>query len=264
MINFDELCPQIEQAIQETYRDFCAVPASILTESDLKCQLYGRLVRLRALRGVRPTRTPDVLGTMVHTEVPWFDENNRLAIIPDITILEPENLSILNLQRAPLDELQRNEAERIQDLLSGEEAYWQRRTRRGVDMHGRRLDRADEQVEDLLQRKGFAHGGKAVVIELKFARDVVTKRMFSDPKRGIRKDFINIQRLLELMEHRGLSDSLYAYMVIFTRDRTIVAESFHEEFYRFVQDHAASGRLKILVNPRRPSPFDRHRQLLER
>ena len=33
---------------------------------------------------------------MVHTEVSWFDENGRLRIKPDITILEPGNLSIFH------------------------------------------------------------------------------------------------------------------------------------------------------------------------
>ncbi len=37
----------------------------------------------------------NIYATFVHTEVSWYDRNNKLAIRPDITVLEPENLSIL-------------------------------------------------------------------------------------------------------------------------------------------------------------------------
>jgi len=35
-------------------------------------------------------------ATPVHAEIPWYDENNKLTIRPDITILEPNSLSILH------------------------------------------------------------------------------------------------------------------------------------------------------------------------
>ncbi|MFC1980532.1 hypothetical protein ACFLVS_06840 [Chloroflexota bacterium] len=42
-----------------------------------------------------------IYASPVHAEIPWYDDNHRLAIRPDTTILEPNNLSILH----GLDEL---------------------------------------------------------------------------------------------------------------------------------------------------------------
>src|SRR5260370_23307157 len=53
-------------------------------------------MRLDPFRGFRPTRDDGILGSMVHSEVSWFDEEGLLRLKPDITILEPRNLSILH------------------------------------------------------------------------------------------------------------------------------------------------------------------------
>jgi len=99
----DHLRTQILDLIEQLASEYRTAPASILTESDLQCLLVSRLMGLDPLRGARPTRDADILGTMVHSEVSWFDEEGRLRLKPDITILEPSNLSIFHgLDRAHL------------------------------------------------------------------------------------------------------------------------------------------------------------------
>ena len=92
----DHLRQQIEQKIEQLASEYRNAPATILTEDDLQCLLVDRLLDVPELSLVKPTRDADVRGTMVHTEVSWFDENGRLRIKPDITILEPSNLSIFH------------------------------------------------------------------------------------------------------------------------------------------------------------------------
>ncbi len=95
----DHLHSEIEARIRRLADDYRRAPGTILTEDDLKCLLVSRFLEIPQLR--RPWRTPDrVLGTMVHSEVSWFDENGHLRIKPDITILDPRALSIFhNLRR---------------------------------------------------------------------------------------------------------------------------------------------------------------------
>ena len=92
----DHLRTQVVDLIEQLASEYRTAPASILTESDLQCLLVSRLMGLDPLRGVRPTRDADILATMVHSEVSWFDEEGRLWLKPDITILEPGDLSIFH------------------------------------------------------------------------------------------------------------------------------------------------------------------------
>jgi hypothetical protein len=89
----DHLRAEIETKIRRIAADYRSVPGAILTEDDLKCLLVSRLLEIPELRS--PQTTADhVMGTWVHTEVTWFDENGQLRIKPDITILGPKELSI--------------------------------------------------------------------------------------------------------------------------------------------------------------------------
>ena len=92
----DHLRTQIVGLINQLASEYRRAPASILTESDFQCLLVSRLMGLDDLRGERPTRDANILGTMVHSEVSWYDEEGRLSLKPDITILEPSNLSIFH------------------------------------------------------------------------------------------------------------------------------------------------------------------------
>ena len=100
LIVMDHLHSKINATIERLARDYRDAPGIILTEDDLKCLLVSRLLEIPELRCPRRTADHQVFGTMVHTEVSWFDENGELRIKPDITILNPRKLSIFhNLRR---------------------------------------------------------------------------------------------------------------------------------------------------------------------
>lgn len=111
----------IEDVITGIQREYRKTQGLILTEADLKCLIYSKLrsrllprfneqsiinltnktdSRARANTPVyywrMKTYDDSVYATPVHAELAWYDENHRLAIKPDITILDPTNLSILH------------------------------------------------------------------------------------------------------------------------------------------------------------------------
>lgn len=85
----------IEPTIQALADDYRRAPGLILTEDDLKFHLVSRLLQLPGMSDTVAT-VDGVLGTKIHTEVPWFDEHGKLYIRPDITILDPGQLSIFH------------------------------------------------------------------------------------------------------------------------------------------------------------------------
>ncbi len=109
---------KIERLLLGIQKEFQQTQGIILSESDLKCLLYSklrdhflfntlrnRLQRFRNnpaddnlvnLKWIVETRDENVFGTTVHTEIPWYDEHHKLKIKPDITILNPSNLTILH------------------------------------------------------------------------------------------------------------------------------------------------------------------------
>jgi len=85
----------IENQVDQLAEDYISIQGLILTEDDLKCLLYSRLSRMPLLRGPSDTRDPGIQATKVHSEVSWFDTNGKLTIRPDLTILDPAGLRIL-------------------------------------------------------------------------------------------------------------------------------------------------------------------------
>lgn len=86
----------IEQKISEIEHEYQKVQGLILTEDDLKCLFYKKLIQIPNLSKRRKTKDKKIYANSIHTEVSWYDKDGKLAIKPDITILEPENLSILH------------------------------------------------------------------------------------------------------------------------------------------------------------------------
>lgn len=85
----------IEQKIAEIEKEYQQTQGLILTEDDLKCLLYKKLMQIPELSERIETKDSGIYATSVHTEITWYDQDNKLKIEPDITILEPENLSFL-------------------------------------------------------------------------------------------------------------------------------------------------------------------------
>ncbi len=109
MIIFEQDIQVITEILNDLEKDFQEVKGLILTEDDLKCQLYSRLLRNPNFSLPRETNECNVLANSIHTEVSWFDDNGKLKIKPDITILEPSSLSIFRaLDGLPLPSKQFN------------------------------------------------------------------------------------------------------------------------------------------------------------
>jgi len=88
--------PIVEAKIKEIEREFQQSQGLILTEDDLKCLLYGKLMEIPGLSEKRTTLDANISATSVHAEVSWYDDNRKLTIKPDLTILDPHNLSVLH------------------------------------------------------------------------------------------------------------------------------------------------------------------------
>jgi len=86
----------IIKAIQRVCLHCRSVPGALLTEDDLKCLLVSELLSLEAFSRVITTQDTHISATPVHMEVKWFDAAGKLTIQPDITILDPEQLSLLH------------------------------------------------------------------------------------------------------------------------------------------------------------------------
>lgn len=64
----------------------------ILTEDDLKCQIFRILYDL--FSHDLDSFDYGIKASPLHTELRFFDKNDKLILIPDITILDPQHLSI--------------------------------------------------------------------------------------------------------------------------------------------------------------------------
>lgn len=215
-LDFNTLIPQIEHAINMVAKGYNRSPASILTEADLQGILHGRLARLKALRGPAPTMDPFILGSHVHSELPWYDENGKLRIRPDITIIEPEHLSILHGYVPP-----------------------------ALAPSGSTLSLFADAPP--LPSKQCEFGGKAVILELKFARAGVDNAVFEK----VRYDYNKVMRLFRKLDREGEGESVFAFLVVFNKfpqelDETPLAD--------FVREHGSGPRHRILYRAWRPCP----------
>lgn len=89
------LHPKIISIVDQIGNEYCQNQGLILTEDDLKCLIYSRLSQLDELKTFENTIDEGIKANFVHAELSWYDSNSKLAIKPDITILDPKNLSIL-------------------------------------------------------------------------------------------------------------------------------------------------------------------------
>lgn len=96
MTNIDSsLYSQIIELIDQIEIEYRENQGLILTEDDLKCLIYLRLSQLDNLNKYEETLDKGIKANSVHAELSWYNSEKKLAIKPDITILDPKNLSIL-------------------------------------------------------------------------------------------------------------------------------------------------------------------------
>jgi hypothetical protein len=117
MLINDELKMKIEQIIGDIASEYRRTKGLILSEDDLKCLIFSKLkyyfypfspsynrrrqnnlenTPQQQLTWRMKTSDESIYASPMHTEVPWYDRRNKLAIRPDITLLEPNKLSILH------------------------------------------------------------------------------------------------------------------------------------------------------------------------
>mgnify|MGYP003454760617 FL=1 len=85
---------QILLKIEEIERDFQANQGIILTEDDLKCLAFHKFYNL--FQHNLPLFNSTLKGSPLHSEIKFFNQNGKLFFRPDITIIKPENYSILH------------------------------------------------------------------------------------------------------------------------------------------------------------------------
>lgn len=94
-VNNKNIKVKIEKKIDEIGQFYNENKAVILTETDLQCLVYQKLLEIDELKKIKNTRNEKNIKThYVHTEISWFDENGKLTIKPDISLIEPDVLTI--------------------------------------------------------------------------------------------------------------------------------------------------------------------------
>lgn len=186
---------QIEGRIDEVGAEFEKTKGLILTEEDLRCHLFEKLCHVASLRAPKPTVDAQVSSINLHAEVSWYDEDNKLTIRPDITILEPENLSILHA--------------------------------------------LDPEIK--LPSKQFHFTGNAILIELKFVRDLggIVDQNLADIEDDISKIRIVRDRLLR--HTQGNEDRVFCFCVVFNKTNQGV-----EKIDDLIRRHRTESWFKII------------------
>ncbi|RFM28392.1 hypothetical protein [Chitinophaga silvisoli] len=211
-----ELVNRILVEIDALESDFQQHKGSILTEGDLKCQLFSRLQSI--IPPPSATMNPEITGTSLHSEVSFFDGNNKLTMLPDITILHPKNLSILHSTEVSIS----SEGIRYEEYPT----------------------------------KKYTFGGDTIIIELKFCRNEAGLKA-SDIRR-FKKDIEKIIMLQNLSSERTYGRSkIHGIFVVFNKTNIgkSTFESMHVNYNSRERLHVlykTGGVNFINVNPLQP------------
>lgn len=88
------ICNIVLQKLQELQVTYNQDKALILTEDDLKCQLFRLIYDLFPRNS--ETFNPEITGCSVHSEIKFFDELGKLTLRPDLIVIDPGNISIFH------------------------------------------------------------------------------------------------------------------------------------------------------------------------
>jgi hypothetical protein len=175
MIN-QQLVQQIVAVIGEQAAEYQQHQGMILTEDDLKCNLFGKIKAM--LPDYRPTLNPHVSGSLLHSEVKFFDTNGKLTLIPDLTVIWPGNLSIFHSVEFAID-----------NNMAGFRDY---------------------------SAKCFEIGGNAIIIELKFCRN--QNGLTDKDIQFYQKDIDKIRKLQKIIKTRSHgADDLFGICAVFNK-----------------------------------------------
>ncbi|MFM7424312.1 MAG: hypothetical protein ACKO7W_04845 [Elainella sp.] len=91
MVKFCTLS-DIERFVFEVQKEYQNIQGLILSEHDAQCLLFGKiqthLLSNNFLSIPSDDTTPQIFVSPLHTEIRFLDDNNKLLISPDITILD--------------------------------------------------------------------------------------------------------------------------------------------------------------------------------
>jgi hypothetical protein len=94
MNNIREILEDTTRAILEVASDYKESPAIILNEDGMKCRIYAKLMHSYGMR--TQTRDNEIKGCSLHTEISYFNEDRKLRYRPDISLIDPSQLSIID------------------------------------------------------------------------------------------------------------------------------------------------------------------------
>lgn len=92
-----KLIKNIIDVISELEVEYQLCNGLILSEDDLKCHIFRKIYPL--FDNHQLTMDKGIYASPIHTEIKFFDENDKLTLIPDITILNPRDLSVVHSLR---------------------------------------------------------------------------------------------------------------------------------------------------------------------
>lgn len=175
MIN-QQLVNTILNEIAELEREYQLSQGLILTEDDLKCHLFSKIKSI--LPQAMPTLNTEILGSPLHSEVKFFDEEDKLTLRPDLCVINPDFLSIYHSVEFEI--------------------------KRGNAMFKK------------YSSKCFEIGGSAILIELKFCRS--ENGICDDDKQSFENDVLKINKLQTIVSGRSNGhDTIYGIFAIFNK-----------------------------------------------
>lgn len=167
---------QIVAAVEEIGADYQSSQGLILSEDDLKCHIFRKMYDLITDHSIH-TYNREVKGSPLHTEIRFYDEHGKLCLIPDITILDPKNMTI---------------------------------------KHGLSIRVKNNKFSyGELPRKQFEFGGKSTIIEIKFFKD--KDGISASDVQKVRDDVEKIQRIMEINSDEDGNHGLNGVMVVFNK-----------------------------------------------
>jgi hypothetical protein len=87
-----QLIDEVKNKISELSTEYRQSPGIILSEDDVKCHLFSKLLLL--FNNSMSTSDNGILANPLHSEIKFLDSNGHLSLRPDITIIDPCCLTI--------------------------------------------------------------------------------------------------------------------------------------------------------------------------
>ncbi|MGB4076124.1 MAG: hypothetical protein WBK28_00255 [Minisyncoccia bacterium] len=91
----------LDREIQELIADFRQNPNVFLTEEDIRCHLFSRILGNELFSELQATATEGSRSIPIHSEVRWYGRNGKLKYRSDLVILETSDLQTRNSLELP-------------------------------------------------------------------------------------------------------------------------------------------------------------------